>query len=1352
MEQVQLGEAFIQSHFSHQNYRLIQKISQGGFGQVYQALQQSTGQLVAIKFLSLNPAMDDAQKQRYIERFDRETQLGSRLQHPNIVRLLDKGQCDDVLLYAVFEFVEGCTLKSYLQNHGPMAPSIAAQIMSQVLEALGFSHQLGIIHRDIKPANIMVIPLGNRLHVKVLDFGIGTLTQDARQQDYKTLTLTQETLGTPSYSAPEQLRGEPATTKTDLYVWGLVFIECLTGLPAVSASSIAAIFHKQLSPSNVPLPPAIIGHPLAGLLRSVLNKKLDERADSALALHRQLGALNLSNLVGKLMPVSDHAVDNAMDDTQSQTMIAEHGLTGSPSSERRQLTVLCLLLDVQGLSDQQLSLEVADTLHQDQLNQCQDIALKFGAYHVGTLGNMQLFYFGYPKVTDNDSRLAGRTVLEVISEINRCNIQLRRQHNFQFTLKAGFHVGMVSCYADSTPSGHIVNQAIALAQAAPDGQVLCSEALKHSLNRHMEFQTSSKAHQYRLTGERQTEACGFVLAKRSEVGLVGRLGQLEQLTTLLAQQSNVSSLHLCGEAGIGKSRLTFELLDHAGQFEQYLVQCLPEQQNSALFPLSTLLRYQYQLDQCSAQQGMEKLKQALFDSQQQSRSKHLALLFSWLGWPLTDDMTIDDMPPAAQRLRLFELLLVLLCRQNALAPGKNRLFVFEDLHWADPMTLDFIEFMLKQPVFAQGNARLLSTSRQPLPQQLAPLFGGSLSLGKLDETASQQFIERLFAPHPISSSLGRLILSRTDGIPLFIEQLSQMLKQQNLVQLINGQYALSNPQQGDALPVTLRDSLQQKLDALNFGKETVQLCSAIGRTFDRILLKKVTAQSDEQLQLDIDHLLRQDIIYKLRKVSGDHYVFRHALIKDVAYDSIRSVDREKVHLRLAMAIENSNHPIAEQSPHILANHWAQAKHSSHAARWYFTSGEKAKTRFANDETIFYCCETVKHLQQVKQNHGLTAEQTKQLVLAFEGCGDAQQANGEHQKAREAYSRGLDYCNNDDLKQAQLHYKTGLSWGFNHQHHKALLAYTQAKSCIDVPAMHSEMNSEHWWSIWFDINSARLNIYYWLNDIGNMASLIDAAAGLVDKHGNRRQKADFINDQLLLAMRRQRFVTTAEQVAMAHRALRLIIDEGDPAVKLKFALITGLVLYCNGRYLDCHTQMSEAFELAQKINNLPMQTLCGTYLTLTLRHENEVSMTAEYAGKTLKISEQTAMADYIAAAKANLAWVALRQGDNERSAMLADESLNLWQQQDVAVPYPLQWLALFVQLEITLSAKGYGAGDIHRHQADIVAKLLDDKQQKLPEKMTDCLRQYNNSELTQTQQQKHSMVVAIVEQAKRLGFL
>ena len=201
---------------------LVQDIlGEGGYGIVYRARHQSTGKEVAIKTIRFEKDVKKDKRQQQLARYERETKLCAEMNHPNIVQLMDKGYAANGDPYAVFEYVEGQTVRSYLMEKKALSAHEMAELMEQVLDALVCAHEKGIVHRDLKPQNIMVSATGVKNFVKILDYGIGAFTSGFRSIDYKSLTVTQDVLGTPMYSAPEQLRGEPPTIKSDLYAWGL---------------------------------------------------------------------------------------------------------------------------------------------------------------------------------------------------------------------------------------------------------------------------------------------------------------------------------------------------------------------------------------------------------------------------------------------------------------------------------------------------------------------------------------------------------------------------------------------------------------------------------------------------------------------------------------------------------------------------------------------------------------------------------------------------------------------------------------------------------------------------------------------------------------------------------------------------------------------------------------------------------------------------------------------------------------------------------------------------------------------------------------------------------------------------
>jgi tetratricopeptide (TPR) repeat protein/tRNA A-37 threonylcarbamoyl transferase component Bud32 len=264
-----------------ERYAVGEALRSGGFARVFRALQRTTGQEVAIKLVRPPSGDSETALEDTIQRFRREMRLCAELHHPNIVPLIDSGETADGQLYAVFGFVPGWNLGDLLATEGALDPVEALHFMTQIIDALSCAHARGIVHRDVKPGNIMISATGARRNALLLDFGIGTLVTAGRPPDFRQLTRSGEYLGTPCYSAPEQLRGEPPTARSDLYAWGLIFLECLTGEPVMGAATYHEIVHRQLSPEPVPIPTALQGHELGRILRSVVEKDVERRSASA---------------------------------------------------------------------------------------------------------------------------------------------------------------------------------------------------------------------------------------------------------------------------------------------------------------------------------------------------------------------------------------------------------------------------------------------------------------------------------------------------------------------------------------------------------------------------------------------------------------------------------------------------------------------------------------------------------------------------------------------------------------------------------------------------------------------------------------------------------------------------------------------------------------------------------------------------------------------------------------------------------------------------------------------------------------------------------------------------------------
>ncbi len=402
-------------------YEIVAEIGSGSFGRVHQARRRTTGQLVALKTVRSADA-------RQAERFRREVALYAELAHPNIVGMLDWGTSSDGLLYAVFEFLPGRTLKELLATDGALSWRETARLMAQVLDALASAHARGIVHRDLKPENVMITQTGARRNAVVLDFGLGGFTADRARGNAPRITQTQEMMGTPCYAAPEQLRGEPPSARADLYAWGLILLECLTGEPAIGGASPQDVIHRQLGLDPVPIPPCIRDRRLRRLLESVTAKRVERRTAR---IEDILEALESDATLASPVPAAD-----------------------AGDAERRQVTVVCCGITFTGARGAMLDVEELDHLLHVQHAVLAEVASRTGGVVTSALADRIMLVYGYPQAREDDARRAGRAALQLIGQAARWNQAQGGERGVRLEVRVGMHTGLVIA-RDASSSGGI---------------------------------------------------------------------------------------------------------------------------------------------------------------------------------------------------------------------------------------------------------------------------------------------------------------------------------------------------------------------------------------------------------------------------------------------------------------------------------------------------------------------------------------------------------------------------------------------------------------------------------------------------------------------------------------------------------------------------------------------------------------------------------------------------------------------------------------------------------------------------------------------------------------------------------
>ncbi|AUX40494.1 uncharacterized protein SOCE26_018950 [Sorangium cellulosum] len=279
-------------------YEVLSLIREGSIADVYAGRQLETGQPIALKVVRLTSMeYPTAQARRCRVRCLRGTRVCARLQHPGIARLIDSGQADGGKLYAVFELVPGQSLAELLAEQGALDPPEARRLMRQVLDALGCAHGQGIVHGGLRPTHVMVVPAGALRNARVLDFGFGAVAAAVRAEQEAALAGGGEALpGFYAYAAPEQRRGFPPTARSDLYAWGLVFLECLTGRRTGCGGSPEGRGVPRESRQPARIPAALLEHPLGAMLRRATIEDLATRAVTADGLLRELDTCDVDGL------------------------------------------------------------------------------------------------------------------------------------------------------------------------------------------------------------------------------------------------------------------------------------------------------------------------------------------------------------------------------------------------------------------------------------------------------------------------------------------------------------------------------------------------------------------------------------------------------------------------------------------------------------------------------------------------------------------------------------------------------------------------------------------------------------------------------------------------------------------------------------------------------------------------------------------------------------------------------------------------------------------------------------------------------------------------------------------------
>ena len=632
--------------------------------------------------------------------------------------------------------------------------------------------------------------------------------------------------------------------------------------------------------------------------------------------------------------------------------------TGSVIGERRQLTVLfCDMVGFTKLA-YKLDPETLQIIIKAYEEACAACVNRYEGYVFTTLGDGVVAFFGFPLAHESEAERAVRAGLEIVEAMARLHVQGAGRLQVRIGIASGM---VVVASGERNAVGETMNLASRLQTIAKPGSVVVSDRVRRLAGGGFEYEdlgekelkgVSGLTQVYRVVGVSQTESRFEAATQQGLTPIVGRDAEIAALMhnwREVREQGSGRAVLLRGEAGIGKSRLTSALRERLQRetSQTRLFQCSPFFVNSAFYPIRASFERALSSGRDTAADTRLDRLEALVVDRLGLAKEDMRFIAALLSIPFQERYgTILVSPKLAKE----ETMRVLIDFVRAQAREEPTLLLFEDAHWADPTTLDllgrFVDLLTDIP------ALLVITAR---PEFNSPLIDHPavtvMDLAKFTPAQSGSLVDKVVGGKALPPGLAAQIVARTDGVPLFVEELTKTILESGDLIIEGDHYAYAGSSASVTIPETLRDSLMARLDRVAVSKEIAQVGSVIGREFSYELIAGLELMSEDALGNGLRHLISSGLATCHGEIPNAVYTFSHGLVQDAAYDSLLKSRRKKLHGDIVHLLEERWPETRDAAPELLAFHYAAAERYPVAAPLWLRAGEVAIQRFALPEAI-----------------------------------------------------------------------------------------------------------------------------------------------------------------------------------------------------------------------------------------------------------------------------------------------------------------------------------------------------------------------------------------------------------------
>jgi class 3 adenylate cyclase/predicted ATPase len=638
-------------------------------------------------------------------------------------------------------------------------------------------------------------------------------------------------------------------------------------------------------------------------------------------------------------------------------------------AERRQLTVMfCDLVGSTALSTKLDPEDLREVITSFQ-DTCREAIQRYAGFIARYMGDGMLVYYGYPQAHEDDAERAVRAGLDIVRSMADLNAEIGKRHEVVLAVRVGVATGSVvvgdivgeGAAEEAAVVGETPNLAARLQGVAEPNQVVVASATQRLLGALFEYEDLG-AHELKGIEQpvqvwrvvRESDIDSRYEAKRvgGRLPLVGRQEELGLLVRAweAAKERHGQVVLIQGEAGIGKSRLLAALREHvAGETYMWVAnRCSPYHANSTLYPvIENIKAVMGWKREDSAEAKLEKLE-ALLTKQTLPPEEAVPLYAELMSLPLPEGRYVPlELSAKQKREQTLDALAGWLLEE---AEQRPVLQVWEDLHWADPTTLELLGLYIEQsPTVSMLNVLAYRPEFGPpwsMHSHMTPI-----TLNRLERPEVEALIGYQAGNKTVPSEVVEHVVAKADGVPLYVEELTKTILESDYLYEEADRYTLAGSLSELSIPATLQDSLMARLDRLPTLREVAQWGAVLGREFTYEMLQCLAPLEEPQLKSGLGQLVKNELLYQRGRPPRSRYIFKHALIQDAAYQSLLKRTRQQYHQRTARALEEQFPETAKTEPELLAHHYTEAQLSEKAIGYWQRAGQRANERLASLEAV-----------------------------------------------------------------------------------------------------------------------------------------------------------------------------------------------------------------------------------------------------------------------------------------------------------------------------------------------------------------------------------------------------------------